>query len=77
MAKKKTPAFEESLASLELLVNKMDSGELELEQSLEAFEQGIKLIRDCQQSLQAAEQKVQKLVEGSDGLISEAFDGEV
>lgn len=76
MAKKKTPAFEESLASLEQLVSKMDSGELELEQSLEAFEQGIKLIRDCQQSLQAAEQKVQKLVESSDGLISVAFDGE-
>lgn len=76
MAKKKTPAFEESLASLEALVNKMDSGELELEQSLEAFEQGIKLIRDCQQSLQTAEQKVQKLVESSEGLVVQNFDSE-
>ena len=76
MAKKKTPAFEESLASLEQLVNKMDSGELELEQSLEAFEKGIKLIRECQQSLQAAEQKVQQLVESSDGLIAQPFDGD-
>ena len=76
MAKKKTPAFEESLASLEALVSKMDSGELELEQSLEAFEQGIKLIRDCQHALQTAEQKVQKLVESSAGLIIEDFEGE-
>lgn len=76
MAKKKTPAFEESLASLEELVSKMDSGELELEQSLEAFEQGIKLIRDCQHSLQTAEQKVQKLVESSAGLITQDFDSE-
>lgn len=77
MAKKKSPLFEESLATLELLVKKMDSGELELEQSLEAFEQGIKLIRECQQTLQAAEQKVQMLVEGSDALSMEAFDAKL
>lgn len=74
MAKKKAAAFEESLATLEALVKKMDSGELELEQSLEAFEQGIALIRDCQQSLQKAEQKVQQLVESSDGLTAQPFE---
>ncbi len=73
MAKKKAIAFEESLSALELLVQQMDSGELELEQSLEAFEKGIKLIRDCQQSLQSAEQKVQQLVEGSEGLSVDTF----
>lgn len=74
MAKKKAPAFETSLAELEQLVKKMDSGELELEQSLEAFEKGITLIRVCQSALQNAEQKVQLLVESSDGLSVADFD---
>ncbi len=55
--------FEESLASLESLVSAMEDGELSLEESLKAFEQGIKLTRECQSALKQAEQKVQMLVE--------------
>lgn len=60
---KKTPNFEQSFAELEDLVLQMESGELELEQSLAAFEKGIKLTRDCQAALARAEQKVQMLLQ--------------
>ena len=55
---KKTPQLEQSLDSLEALVERMESGELTLEESLQAFEQGVKLTRECQQVLSQAEQKV-------------------
>jgi exodeoxyribonuclease VII small subunit len=54
--------FEQALATLEALVEKMEQGELSLEQSLTAFEQGIKLTRECQAALDKAEQKVQILM---------------
>jgi exodeoxyribonuclease VII small subunit len=63
MAKaKKTLNFEQSLSELEALVAAMESGEMSLEESLEAFELGIRLTRDCQQALTLAEQKVQLLL---------------
>lgn len=55
--------FEQSLAELETLVEKMESGEMSLEESLKAFEQGIKYTRDCQQALDKAQQKVQLLIQ--------------
>lgn len=54
--------FEESLTNLENLVEAMEAGELSLEESLKAFEQGIKLTRECQLALEQAEQKVQLLL---------------
>ena len=69
-------AFEQSLAELETLVRKMESGEMSLEASLAAFEQGIRLTRDCQKALTEAEQKVQKLVAQNGVLITEPFDPE-
>lgn len=54
--------FEEALANLETLVEAMEAGDLSLEESLKAFEQGIKLTRECQQMLDQAEQKVQLLL---------------
>ncbi len=64
MSKKKdsTFNFEESLASLENLVSAMEDGDLSLEESLQAFEKGIRLTRECQSALQNAEQKVQVLI---------------
>jgi exodeoxyribonuclease VII small subunit len=61
--KSKTPDFESSLAQLEKLVEQMESGELGLEESLKAFEEGVKLTRLCQQTLSQARQKVQVLME--------------
>jgi exodeoxyribonuclease VII small subunit len=59
--------FEQSLKELEDIVRKMEQGELSLEHSLEAFEEGVKLTRNCQTALQMAEQKVALLVKNSDG----------
>jgi exodeoxyribonuclease VII small subunit len=64
--KSKSFDFEEALANLEALVEAMEDGELSLEESLKAFEQGIKLTRECQQALDQAEQKVQLLVKAGD-----------
>lgn len=54
--------FEASIEELDTLVNKLEDGELSLEESLAAFERGIKLTRECQQHLSDAEQKVSMLV---------------
>lgn len=62
--------FEASLEELNQLVKKMESGDLPLEDSLKCFENGVKLIRDCQKALTKAEQKVQILTkqQGSETL---------
>lgn len=74
MAKKNTPVdFETALKELETLVEKMEQGDLRLEDSLKHFERGIQLTRQCQQALQAAEQKVQILVEKGDGAGTKPF----
>jgi exodeoxyribonuclease VII small subunit len=74
--KKKAPSFEQSLADLEALVSTMETGELSLDESLGAFEDGVKLTRQCQKMLEEAEQKVQILTEKSGELVSTAFDTE-
>ena len=64
MTKKKQASFdfEKALEELEELVSSMEDGKLSLEDSLQAFEKGIKLTRDCQAALKKAEQKVQVLI---------------
>ncbi len=59
-------AFEAALAELEDLVAKMETGELSLEESLAAFERGVKLTRHCQSALKSAELKVKVLTESGD-----------
>ena len=53
--------FEQSLEELEQLVEKMETGELSLEQSLSAYERGVGLFRQCQQALEQAELRVRLL----------------
>ena len=74
MATKQEPEFnfEEALVELERLVSSMEEGELSLEDSMKAFEKGIKLTRECQSALQKAEQKVQILLNESGE--TQAFD---
>lgn len=70
-----SPSFEAALEELESLVERMESGSLSLDESLAAFERGIRLTRQCQQSLSAAEQRVRVLLEKDDGsLDTEALD---
>ena len=55
--------FEQALEELETLVERMEQGEVTLEDSLKDFERGVELTRACQQALKNAEQKVQILME--------------
>ena len=69
MPRKKQPYdFESSLTALQKLVETMEQGDLSLEDSLAAFEQGIKLTRECQTMLSKAEQKVQLLISKNSGI---------
>ena len=73
-AKKKAADFEQSLNALEALVNKMEQGDLTLEQSLEAFSNGIQLTRECQTRLAEAEQQVNLLLEQQGEITLVEFD---
>lgn len=57
------PDFEKSLAELERLVVKLESGELSLDQSLEYFKRGVELTRHCQSVLDEAQQTVELLTQ--------------
>ncbi len=54
--------FEKKLKRLEEIVSKMEEGDLALDKSLEMFEEGIKLSRECQTQLMSADKKIQKLL---------------
>ncbi|NJD32747.1 MAG: exodeoxyribonuclease VII small subunit [Gammaproteobacteria bacterium] len=61
--KARTLDFEQALAELEAVVERLEHGELPLEDALKQFERGIELARSCQVSLQQAEQKVEILLQ--------------
>lgn len=58
----KNPDFEQALAELEGLVERLERGDMPLDEALKAFERGVALTRHCQSSLQAAQQKVEILL---------------
>jgi exodeoxyribonuclease VII small subunit len=64
MAKDK---FEDALSRLEEIVHKMEAGDLSLDESLKAFEEGIKLVRVCSKKLEEAERRVDLLVKNEQG----------
>ena len=64
VTKKKQPDLEKSLTELEEIVELLEEGDIPLEEALKQFEKGVKLSRDCQTALQAAEQRVQVLMDG-------------
>ena len=59
------PDFEKALAELEALVERLERGDLPLDEALKIFERGVALTRHCQASLQAAQQKVEILLKRS------------
>jgi len=59
--------FEDALKKLENIVERLESGELELEESIKTFEEGINLSLYCQQELKKADGKVQRLVKNLEG----------
>jgi len=66
--------FEQSLEELEQLVEKMETGEMSLEQSLSAYERGVGLYRQCQQALEQAELRVRVLSDPAQPDSAEPFD---
>ncbi|TYT27366.1 exodeoxyribonuclease VII small subunit [Luteimonas viscosa] len=69
--------FETSLDQLEQLVEKMEHGEMSLEESLAAYERGVGLYRRCQQALEQAELRVRLLTDPDAPDRSEPFPGAV
>ena len=74
MPKKSNINFEKTFAELEDLVNKIEEGDLSLEESLKCFERGMQLTKNCQQALSEAEQKVKILLEKNNKSSLENFD---
>ncbi len=67
MAAKEKKKFEEAVEELERVVEQLESGELSLEDSLAAFENGVRLVKLCNQKLTEVERKIELLVKDKDG----------
>jgi exodeoxyribonuclease VII small subunit len=67
MSQPKPKNFETSLEELERIVRQLEQGELTLEKSLELFEQGVKLSRECQERLNQAERRIEILMRDNQG----------
>ncbi len=66
--------FEKAMKRLEQIVEELEKGELDIDKSLEIFEEGIKMSRVCSKKLNEAEAKIEKLTEDKKGeLITELF----
>lgn len=66
--------FETAMKRLEEIVNELEKGELDIDKSLEIFEEGIKMSRICSKKLSEAEQKIEKLTrDQKGGLIADLF----
>lgn len=63
--RKKKLDYEAAVTELESLIERLEQGDISLEESLKLYESGVLLTRDCQEALNAAEQKVQILLEQS------------
>ena len=70
MTNTKPKTFETSLEELERIVRELEQGELTLEKSLELFEQGVKLSRECQERLNQAERRIEILMRDNQGRVT-------
>lgn len=68
------PEFEKALAELESLVEKLESGELALDESLSDFKRGVELTRQCQAVLDRAQQSVAQLLNPDDEASARPFE---
>lgn len=68
--------FEKSLEELESIANELERGSLSLEKSIEIFEKGIKLSKECSEKLDKAEKRINILVQTENGLAEEKFEVE-
>ena len=68
---KKNVSFEEAFNTLEELVDRLEDGGLSLDESMETFEEAVKLVKLCNAKIEQAEQKVKMLVNGANGEITD------
>jgi exodeoxyribonuclease VII small subunit len=73
--KTKQPDFEKSLLELEQLVERLESGDLPLEDALKTFERGVALTRECQGALKAAQARIDVLVKRGNDFEVQPFEG--
>jgi exodeoxyribonuclease VII small subunit len=66
--------FEKSLEELENIANELERGSLSLEKSIEIFEKGIKLSKECSEKLDKAEKRINILVQNENGFAEEKFE---
>ena len=66
-------SFEDAMAILEESVNKLEQGELTLDESLKIYEEAIKLVSVCNQRLDSAKQRVQLLTETTEGIFTQTY----
>jgi exodeoxyribonuclease VII small subunit len=77
LATENEPTFKSAIEELEKITDSLESGELELEQSLALFERGVSLIKYCQDRLDSAQARVELLVDSLEGEVEAvAFDDE-
>jgi exodeoxyribonuclease VII small subunit len=69
-------SFEAALVRLEQVVDRLEQGDLELEASLEAFEEGVRLSRRCASQLDAAEQRIEVLMREGAGWLARPFESD-
>ena len=70
----KKKSFEENLKKLEESVKSLEDGELPLKETLEKFEEGLKVSKLCTEELGIAQQKIEKLIEKNGEIVSEPFE---
>ena len=66
--------FEGALSRLQTLVGELEAGELSLEDSLQTFAEGVRLVRLCSERLKSAELRIRQLEEGTDGVGERSLD---
>ena len=65
-------SFEEAMTRLEEIVSMLETGKAGLDESLSAYEEGVKLVKFCHETLDRAEQRVRVLIKNEEGKIEEA-----
>lgn len=66
MSKKERLSFEEALSRLETIVNELEDESIELEKSIELYEEGIELSKLCTETLEEAEMRIEKVADRAD-----------
>lgn len=66
-------SFEETIKQLELIANELEKGDLNLDESVSKFEQGMKLSKDCSEILENAEKRISILIKKDDVVEEENF----